>query len=498
MRNRTSAAEGPRPAAPAVRVAIVTLDNHLAAAVRRAEAALRREIPGLCVTLHAAADWADDAAALAACREAIANADLILASMLFVEEHVQAVLPALTARAETCDAIVGIMSAPEIVRLTRLGPYRMDGSSKGPMALLKKLKPKSKTGAPAAGGAEQMAMLRRLPKLLAYVPGTAQDVRAYLLSLQYWLAGSEENVGSLLRMLIDRYADGARRAYRGALKPALPIDYPEVGVYHPRLAGRLAERADALPATASSAGTVGLLILRSYVLAGDAAHYDGVIAALEAKGLRVVPAFANGLDARPAIERFFLDGDRPTVDAVISLTGFSLVGGPAYNDSAAAQAVLQRLDVPYVAAHPLEFQTFQQWSAGSAGLTPLEATLMVAIPELDGAILPTVFGGRSDDSGAPCTGCDRRCTFPPSEGVRQMATCPERAEAMAARVSRLIALRRTPRRDRKLATVLFNFPPNAGAAGTAAQLAVWESLHATLIKLAAEGYTVEVDRKSVV
>ena len=46
--------------------------------------------------------------------------------------------------------------------------------------------------------------------------------------------------------------------------------------------------------------------MRSYVLAGNTAHYDGVIAALEARGLRVVPAFASGLDARPAIERFFL------------------------------------------------------------------------------------------------------------------------------------------------------------------------------------------------
>jgi magnesium chelatase subunit H len=34
---------------------------------------------------------------------------------------------------------------------------------------------------------------------------------------------------------------------------------------------------------------VGLLLMRSYLLAGNAAHYDGVIAALEARGLRVIP-----------------------------------------------------------------------------------------------------------------------------------------------------------------------------------------------------------------
>jgi magnesium chelatase subunit H len=89
--------------------------------------------------------------------------------------------------------------------------------------------------------------------------------------------------------------------------------------------------------------------MRSYVLAGNAAHYDGVIAALEARGLRVVPAFASGLDARPAMERFFMRDGAPAVDALVSLTGFSLVGGPAYNDARAAEEALARLDVPYVA-----------------------------------------------------------------------------------------------------------------------------------------------------
>ena len=57
-----------------------------------------------------------------------------------------------------------------------------------------------------------MKMLRRLPKLLRFIPGTAQDVRAYFLTLQYWLAGSEENIANMVRLLVDRYADGPRRA----------------------------------------------------------------------------------------------------------------------------------------------------------------------------------------------------------------------------------------------------------------------------------------------
>ena len=108
-----------------------------------------------------------------------------------------------------------------------------------------------------------------------------------------------------------------------------------------------------LPQSKGENGTVGVLMLRSYLLGRDSGHYDAAIGAMEAAGLRVIPAFASGLDARPAIERFFIVDGRPVVDAVVNLTGFSLVGGPAYNDAQAAEAMLTALDVPYVAAHPL-------------------------------------------------------------------------------------------------------------------------------------------------
>jgi magnesium chelatase subunit H len=69
---------------------------------------------------------------------------------------------------------------------------------------------------------------------------------------------------------------------------------------------------------------------------------------------------------------------------------------------------------------------------------------------------------------------------------------PERIEMLAARVARLVALRQAPIAERKVAVVLFNFPPNAGSTGTAAYLSVYASLHRTLVALRAAGYTVDV------
>ncbi len=497
MPKPTTAASGA--AALPMHVVLVTMDSHLASAAARANRTLAKAMPGLRLSVHAAAEWGDDEAALARCKADIATGDIVIVTMLFMEDHFLPVLPALRARRDQCDAMVCAMSAGEVMKLTRMGKFDMGSPATGAMAFLKRLRGKTshksdEQSVKSSAGAQQMKMLRRLPKILRFIPGTAQDVRAYFLTLQYWLAGSEDNVAHLVHFLVDRYAAGPRQGLRGLVKTHAPVEYPELGVYHPQIRNRLSDDLSDMPrvATSGKRGTVGLLLLRSYLLAGNTDHYDGVITALEARGLRVVPAFATGLDARPAVEAFFLKDGRPTIDALVSLTGFSLVGGPAYNDSRAAEETLAQLDVPYLAVNPVEFQTLDQWGASQRGLLPVEATMMVAIPELDGATGSMVFGGRGSSSQVQCTGCSHGCRFDNTKGAHDMRSCIERADMLAARVGKLIDLRRSERAQRKVGMVLFNFPPNAGNTGTAAFLSVFESLHNTLLAMQREGYTVEV------
>jgi magnesium chelatase subunit H len=476
-----------------IKLVVVTMDTHFASSFNRANDQLKRDFPGLTWSLHAASEYAGNDALIAKCKADIASADIVLCGMLFLEDHFLPILDDLRARRMNCDAMVCMASATEVTQLTRFGQFDMSKPASGPMAMLKKLRGGSKDK-PAAGGAAQMKMLRRLPQLLRFIPGTAQDVRSYFITLQYWLGGSDDNVLNMVRHLIDRGADGPRKSLRGSVKVQAPVDYPEVGVYHPRMTGRFSEDTHALPLPQGIPvkGTVGVLLLRSYLLSGNAGHYDGVIAALEAKGLRVIPAFAAGLDSRPAIDAFFIKNGQVCVDAVVSLSGFSLVGGPAYNDAKAAEEVLAKLDVPYVAAHPVEFQTLDQWGGSDRGLLPVESTIMVAIPELDGSTSPIVFGGRPGAAGVTCTGCHHACTFGESTNAQDMHSCPERAIMLAARVSKLVALKRSERQDRNVAIVLFNFPPNAGNIGTAAFLSVFESLWHTLNAMKAQGYQVDV------
>lgn len=491
MQKHTSGAD-----TAAVNVVLITLDNHMSAAVDDARRMLAGEIPNLCLSVHAATDWNDNPDRLQACKDDIARGHIIVASMLFIEEHVKAIGPSLAARRDHCDAMMCCMSTGEIMKNTSMGRFRMDGEQKGPLALLKKLRgdrsrDRKDTGRTA--GERQMAMLKRLPKLLRFIPGTAQDVRTYFIAMQYRIAASDANIANLVRLLVDKYANGERRALRGKVTAGAPVEYPEQGVYHPDIKGRVSADIRALPLRHGAKGTVGLLLLRSYILSGDTGHYNGVIRALERRGFNVVPVFSSGLDMRGPVEAFLSGGKTGVrIDAMLSLTGFSLVGGPAYSDAAAAAETLATLDVPYVAAHVTEFQSIERWEASDRGLMPIETTIMVAIPELDGATGTMVFGGRTENAaGTQACVCARNLGTCP-KGRSCMSAHPERVEVLAGRIEKLVALRQSERASRKVALTIFNFPPNAGNMGTAAFLSVFESLHATMLRMKAEGYTIEV------
>ena len=455
------------------RISIITLDSHNAMPCKRAWSNLLEEFDGLEVSIFAAAEWGENPSALAETKAAIDRSDIIVVNLLFLEDHIKPILPLLKARREKCDAMIGVVCDADLVKLTRMGSLDMQAPESGAVALLKKLRGSSKPSSET--GEKKMRMLRRLPKILKFIPGKAQDLRAWFLVMQYWLGGTDENIEEMLRFLISRYSH--IDSWRG-VKAEPPREYPNVGVYHPNLKGRISEDLTDIPEVKKPIATIGLLLMRSYVLSGDTAHYDKVIEGFEALNVKIIPAFAGGLDGRPAIEKYFIGADGPLIDVLVSLTGFSLVGGPAYNDTNAAVKTLSNLNVPYISAHPLEFQTLPQWEVSSTGLGPIETTMLVALPELDGATVPTVYAGRQGDA----------------DTTKAMLPYNERVNALISRAVKIAELRRLEVSRRKIAIILFGFPPNAGAVGTAAYLEVFQSLFNTLTAMKDAGYEIELPK----
>jgi magnesium chelatase subunit H len=99
------------------------------------------------------------------------------------------------------------------------------------------------------------------------------------------------------------------------------------------------------------------------------------------------------MDNREAVSQFFVEPakTKARVSQIVSLTGFSFVGGPAMNDSAAASEFLRTLNLPYRSAVSLDTQTIEAWSDSQTGLNPVQAGMQIAIPEIDGATEPFIY-----------------------------------------------------------------------------------------------------------
>jgi len=408
--------------------------------------------------------------------QTLPKADFVFGSMLFSEDIVRPLEQLLDGL--TCPVCM-ITSNPALITQTRVGKFSLRKPKKEApeeKSLFKqwaaKLMPKQKHGE----SQRQLALVRNVSKVMKYIPGKARDIHTFIAAHQFWLNGSQENMERFLSLLVDRYTPG----WKGKLPQEEPLFYPDAAICHPEAAEPFFTAPQFLEwerkhKSTLNNGEVIILAMRSTVLGKNMDHLNYLVRSFEAKGIKSCIAYSGGLDFRPALKRFF-DPDTPGAlkpSLLINSTGFSLVGGPAENKAPEAVAVLKKLDVPCLNLIPLSFQPVEQWRESNLGLTPLQTALSVAVTELDGSIEPLIYAGTE-------TGSDR--TIPLEEEIR----------IITGRIQRLLRLQEKNPADKKIAIVLFNFPPNLGNAGTAAYLNVFESLHRLLGEMKTAGYLVEV------
>ncbi|WP_267384608.1 magnesium chelatase subunit H [Cyanobacterium sp. uoEpiScrs1] len=417
----------------------------------------------------------------------VANTNLFIASLIFIEDLADKVVDAVEPHRDNLDAVVVFPSMPQVMRLNKLGSFSMAqlGQSKNVIAqFMRRRKENSSVGFQDA----MLKLLRTLPQVLKYLPvEKAQDARNFMLSFQYWLGGSSENLENFLVMLAHKYS------YPGLLEDKTigyqdPVVYPDMGIWHPLSVEMFKDVSSYLSwfnsridisdnLKNSLSPCIGLILQRTHLITGDDAHYVATVQELEAMGVRVLPVFSGGLDFSKPVDAYFLDhskGERiiPIVDAVVSLTGFALVGGPARQDHPRAIESLKRLNRPYMCTLPLVFQTTQEWEESDLGLHPIQVALQIAIPELDGAIEPIVLSGRDGNTG-------------------KAIALQDRIEAVAQRAIKWANLRKKPRLEKRVAITVFSFPPDKGNVGTAAYLNVFGSIYEVMTALKDNGYWIE-------
>jgi magnesium chelatase subunit H len=419
---------------------------------------------------------------------ALEGADVFFASLLFDYDQVLW----LRERVQSIPIRLVFESALELMSLTQLGKFAIGDKPKGMPKSIQFILSKFGSGREEDKLAGYLSFLKTGPKLLKFVPvQKVQDLRNWLIIYGYWNAGGTENVAALFWTLAEKYLG----LEVGEIPAA--IETPNMGLLHPDYNGYFESPRQYLEWRLGAGNEdlkfplpiVGILLYRKHVITKQA-YIPKLIRAFEEAGLLPLPIFINGVEGHVAVRDWMttdyeqkqrqqgivetpsLSPEAVRVDAIVSTIGFPLVGGPAGSMEAGRQVevakrILSAKNVPYVVAAPLLIQDIHSWTR--QGIGGLQSVVLYALPELDGAIDTIPLGGLVGED---------------------IYLIPDRVQRLTQRLKHWIKLRQTPVVDRKLAIILYGFPPGYGAVGTAALLNVPRSLLNLLQALKAEGYTV--------
>lgn len=222
--------------------------------------------------------------------------------------------------------------------------------------------------------------------------------------------------------------------------------------------------------------TVGVLIPREEWIWNDLQHQKSLCHALIQRGMNVVPVFSHwaadplqqstGVDT--AIETYFRDETGWIVDVVINTLKFSLtVGRPVSID------FFQKLDRPILQAYNL-LQNEQAWRENLEGLTPLDLSFSVSLPEFDGVIHSIPYAYKTE------------------QGPTETKHLPiiDRMDLLARKAEKWARLRHKPNAEKRIAIIFHNYPPGNASIGNAAGLDSPASVLALLRRMQQAGYQV--------
>ena len=366
-------------------------------------------------------------------------------------------------------AVFAYESMPEVMALTKVGEHRFKEKKGEAPKAVKVLMRLLTRGRDEDALYAYTKLVKVASKLLPLIPQKLAGFRTWLSVNLYWNQPDAANITQMIKLIL-RDACG-----QAGLEVAPVAVIPTMGCFDP-VSGTLFDDCNAYLKWATKQGRyrkgqplVAVLGMRKHVIQ-RLDYLRQLTTGLEARGMAVLPVFVSGIEAHVAVREWL--ADQP-IDAFLSTMGFSIVGGPAsstkpghYHETAAD--LLGKLDVPYLVAQPLLMQDETEWH--QRGAHAMQSVVMYDLPEMDGVASSVALGAIRDG---------------------ELTTVPDRLERAIDQVEGWIRLRRKPASEKRVALVLYNFPPGLGKAGTAALLDVPASVTALLKRLRAEGYSID-------
>lgn len=401
---------------------------------------------------------------------ALRDSDVVFLSLINMRSQAEWLQCAL--EQSRAQAVFAYESMPEVMALTRVGEHRFKARKSEPPKVIQALMRLVTRGRDEDTLYTYAKLVKIAAKMLPLVPKKMAGFRTWLSVNLYW---NQPDVGNLTQML--------RLILRDVLQAEITVEplrvIPLMGCFDART-GVLYENPQAWhkarQKTASKQGgrssknqpQVAVLAMRKHVVQ-RLPYLQEFIEGLESRGLSVLPVFVSGIEAHVAIREWLV---HEPIDAFVSTMGFSVVGGPAastkpghYHETAAD--LLAELDVPYFVMQPLLMQDEHEWR--DRGVHAMQSVVMYDLPEMDGVAHSLALGAVRDGA---------------------LHVLPDRLQRAADQVECWVKLRRKAAEHKRVALVVYDYPPGMGKAGTAALLDVPKSLVAILARLVAEGYDI--------
>lgn len=287
---------------------------------------------------------------------------------------------------------------------------------------------------------------------------------------KYFLYGGQQNYINIWIFLNDILQDLSVEA-------ADPVEMPWCGIYHPdsdKIYTNLLEYQD--KHCQNDLLTVGILFYRDEWIWQDLNYQTALIREIEKQNMNVICVFSNGMPAEelgaPSLEnvfiKFFFSKDM-MIDVLINTMKFSLT-----SSSSLTVKSLKKFNIPVLQAYTLMTE-HHEWKENFEGMTPLEISVAISLPEFDGVI-----------HGLPIANKKIR-----EDGSCQYIAIDERITAFINKARKWAVLRHKNNKDKKIAIIFHNYPPSNSNIGSALGLDSIESIRLLLHKMQQQGYFID-------
>lgn len=279
--------------------------------------------------------------------------------------------------------------------------------------------------------------------------------------LRYFREGGRDNLRALLRRL--SHHAGTAQAF------AEPRTVPRFGGYTP--AEQTIDLDRLLSSLAPGRSVIPIVFYRSVLLAADVAPIDALFHALRARGLSPAPLFVTSLKDAEAAQFLRAALSRLAPAVIVTTTAFAAASEPG------VPTPLDDAGVPVLQAVVATTKR-AAWCDSPRGLGAADLAMHVVLPELDGRVLAGVLSFKNPSQlfeGLAFTGIANEPE-------------PDRIDAVADRIARLVQLQTKPRHARRIAILMPDYPGAPGRTGYAVGLDVPASVNALLADLADAGY----------